>query len=126
MWPLPIPGTICPSYMLTLDEQVSTRGRANALRLVMSGEITGGNALDNPILHDALDLCLQCKACKTECPSNVDMAKLKEATERIGYPVMLKSTAGGGGIGMRLCWNQSELEESFAIVQRLGAANFHS
>ncbi|MEO8657268.1 MAG: urea carboxylase [Bryobacteraceae bacterium] len=57
---------------------------------------------------------------------------LKDADEavaaagRIGYPVMLKSTAGGGGIGMRLCWNQSELEESFAIVQRLGAANFHS
>lgn len=48
------------------------------------------------------------------------------AAKRIGYPVMLKSTAAGGGIGMRLCWNQAELEESFAVVQRLGAANFSS
>ena len=70
-------GTMCPSYMVTRDEEHSTRGRANALRLVMSGALPGGNTFDNPTLHDALDLCLQCKACKTECPSNVDMAKLK-------------------------------------------------
>jgi FAD/FMN-containing dehydrogenase/Fe-S oxidoreductase len=70
-------GTMCPSYMVTRDEEHSTRGRANALRLVMSGDLPGGVGLDNPTLHGALDLCLQCKACKTECPSNVDMAKLK-------------------------------------------------
>jgi FAD/FMN-containing dehydrogenase/Fe-S oxidoreductase len=70
-------GTMCPSYMITRDEEHSTRGRANALRLVMSGELSGGETLDNPTLKNALDLCLQCKACKTECPSNVDMAKLK-------------------------------------------------
>ncbi len=70
-------GTMCPSYMITRDEEHSTRGRANALRLVMSGALPGGNSFDNPTLRDALDLCLQCKACKTECPSNVDMAKLK-------------------------------------------------
>ena len=69
-------GTMCPSYMVTLDEDHSTRGRANLLRLAMSGALqTSG--LDAPELDDALDLCLQCKACKTECPSNVDMAKLK-------------------------------------------------
>ena len=68
-------GTMCPSYMVTRDEEHSTRGRANALRLAISGDLPGG--LDDPALADALDLCLQCKACKTECPSNVDMSKLK-------------------------------------------------
>jgi FAD/FMN-containing dehydrogenase/Fe-S oxidoreductase len=68
-------GTMCPSYMATRDEAHSTRGRANALRLVMAGELPDG--WSNETLHEALDLCLQCKACKTECPSNVDMAKLK-------------------------------------------------
>ncbi len=69
-------GTMCPSYMGTLDEEHSTRGRANALRSVISGlvpkeEFTGKR------LYDVMDLCLECKACKAECPSNVDMAKLK-------------------------------------------------
>ena len=69
-------GTMCPSYMGTLDEEHSTRGRANALRNAISGrapqeEFTGKR------LYDVMDLCLECKACKAECPSNVDMAKLK-------------------------------------------------
>ncbi len=68
-------GTLCPSYMVTRDEVQTTRGRANALRLVMTGDLPDG--WSNETLHDALDLCLQCKACKSECPSNVDMAKLK-------------------------------------------------
>jgi FAD/FMN-containing dehydrogenase/Fe-S oxidoreductase len=71
-------GTMCPSYMVTRDEMHTTRGRANLLRLAMTGELPGLNGgLDDESLHDALDLCLQCKACKTECPSKVDMAKLK-------------------------------------------------
>jgi FAD/FMN-containing dehydrogenase/Fe-S oxidoreductase len=71
-------GTMCPSYMVTLDEIHSTRGRANLIRLAMTGELPGQeDGLDHEILHGALDLCLQCKACKTECPSKVDMAKLK-------------------------------------------------
>jgi FAD/FMN-containing dehydrogenase/Fe-S oxidoreductase len=69
-------GTMCPSYMVTRDEEHTTRGRANALRLVMSGAWPAED-LANDSLHEALDLCLQCKACKSECPSNVDMAKLK-------------------------------------------------
>jgi FAD/FMN-containing dehydrogenase/Fe-S oxidoreductase len=69
-------GTMCPSYMVTRDEMHSTRGRANALRLVMTGEL-GAGGWSNETLREALDLCLQCKACKSECPSNVDMAKLK-------------------------------------------------
>jgi FAD/FMN-containing dehydrogenase/Fe-S oxidoreductase len=71
-------GTMCPSYMATRDEMHSTRGRANALRLVMNGDLpSDGNPLSNEMLFEALDLCLQCKACKSECPSQVDMAKLK-------------------------------------------------
>ena len=69
-------GTMCPSYMVTLDEKDTTRARANTLRLVMSGAIPS-DGLASEALDDAMDLCLQCKACKTECPSNVDMAKLK-------------------------------------------------
>lgn len=68
-------GTMCPSYRATRDETHSTRGRANALRLALSGQLPGG--LASPEVHAALDLCLECKACKSECPSNVDMARLK-------------------------------------------------
>jgi FAD/FMN-containing dehydrogenase/Fe-S oxidoreductase len=69
-------GTMCPSYMATRDEEHSTRGRANALRAVLSGrmapkEFTGQR------LHEVMDLCLECKGCKSECPANVDMAKMK-------------------------------------------------
>ncbi len=71
-------GTMCPSYMVTRDEEHTTRGRANALRLVLSGQWPDG--FSNETLQEALDLCLQCKACKTECPSNVDLAKLKAET----------------------------------------------
>jgi FAD/FMN-containing dehydrogenase/Fe-S oxidoreductase len=71
-------GTMCPSYMVTHDEMHTTRGRANLLRLVMTGDLPSRDqGFDNDDLHEALDLCLQCKACKSECPSKVDMAKLK-------------------------------------------------
>jgi FAD/FMN-containing dehydrogenase/Fe-S oxidoreductase len=69
-------GTMCPSYMATLDEEHSTRGRANALRAVLSGKVPQ-EEFAGERLHEILDLCLECKACKAECPSNVDMAKLK-------------------------------------------------
>ena len=69
-------GTMCPSYMGTLDEEHSTRGRANALRAVLSGKVPKED-FTGTRLHDVMDLCLECKACKAECPSNVDMAKLK-------------------------------------------------
>ncbi|MEO0597738.1 MAG: FAD-binding and (Fe-S)-binding domain-containing protein, partial [Chloroflexota bacterium] len=68
-------GTMCPSYMATRDERHSTRGRANALRLAMSGQLPDGMASDD--LHDIYSLCLSCKACKSECPSSVDVAKMK-------------------------------------------------
>ena len=69
-------GTMCPSYMATLDEEHSTRGRANALRAVISGKVPKEDFAGQR-LYEILDLCLECKACKAECPSNVDMAKLK-------------------------------------------------
>jgi FAD/FMN-containing dehydrogenase/Fe-S oxidoreductase len=69
-------GSMCPSFQATRDEQHSTRGRANALRLAITGQL-GNSGLTDPLLFDVLDLCLECKACKTECPTNVDMARLK-------------------------------------------------
>jgi FAD/FMN-containing dehydrogenase/Fe-S oxidoreductase len=68
-------GTMCPSFMATRDEDHSTRGRANALREALSGNLPGG--LSSHELYQVMDLCLACKACKAECPSRVDMAKLK-------------------------------------------------
>jgi FAD/FMN-containing dehydrogenase/Fe-S oxidoreductase len=69
-------GTMCPSYMVTRDEEHSTRGRANALRAVLSGKVPATDFAGQR-LYEVMDLCLECKGCKAECPSNVDMAKLK-------------------------------------------------
>ncbi len=69
-------GTMCPSYHATLDEEHSTRGRANLLRAALSGNLPQ-EEFTSDRMHVALDLCLACKACKAECPSNVDMAKIK-------------------------------------------------
>src|SRR6266446_3518023 len=69
-------GTMCPSYMATRDEEHSTRGRANALRAVLSGKVPAADFAGKR-LHEVMDLCLECKGCKAECPSNVDMAKMK-------------------------------------------------
>ena len=67
---------MCPSFMATREEEHSTRGRANALRAVMTG-VLPPEELTSRRMYEVMDLCLQCKACKTECPSNVDMAKIK-------------------------------------------------
>ena len=69
-------GTMCPSYMVTREEAHSTRGRANTLRLAMNGML-GDARLSDQAVHDVLDLCLECRACKTECPVGVDMARYK-------------------------------------------------
>ena len=69
-------GTMCPSYMATRDEEHSTRGRANALRAVLSGRVPEADFTGRR-LYEVMDLCLECKGCKAECPSNVDMAKMK-------------------------------------------------
>jgi FAD/FMN-containing dehydrogenase/Fe-S oxidoreductase len=69
-------GTMCPSYMATGEEADSTRGRANALRLAMAGRL-GETGLGDSGVYQTLDLCLECRACKSECPVGVDMARFK-------------------------------------------------
>jgi len=69
-------GTMCPSYRVTRDERHLTRGRANTLRLALSGTL-GPGALSGQELHDTLELCVSCKGCRRECPTGVDMAKMK-------------------------------------------------
>ena len=69
-------GTMCPSYMATRDEAHSTRGRANVLRQAMQGRL-GESGLGDEAVYQVLDLCLECRACKTECPVGVDVARFK-------------------------------------------------
>ena len=69
-------GTMCPSYRATRDEQHLTRGRANTLRLAISGQL-GPDAFTSDALYETLDLCVSCKGCRRECPTGVDMAKMK-------------------------------------------------
>ncbi len=69
-------GTMCPSYMATREETHTTRGRANVLRLAMGGKLAS-SGLDDKGVYEALDLCLECRACKAECPVGVDMARFK-------------------------------------------------
>lgn len=70
-------GTMCPSYMATRDEKDSTRGRANVLRHILTNPPDPRKPFANDEVLEVMDLCLSCKGCKAECPSNVDIAKLK-------------------------------------------------
>ncbi|HEX7951691.1 MAG TPA: FAD-linked oxidase C-terminal domain-containing protein, partial [Burkholderiales bacterium] len=69
-------GTMCPSYRATGDEQHLTRGRANTLRLAVSGQL-GPDALVSDAMRDTMDLCVGCKGCRRECPTGIDMARMK-------------------------------------------------
>ncbi len=103
-------GTMCPSFMVTREEGDSTRGRANALRAVMSG-VLPAEALTGSRLYGVMDLCISCKACKAECPSGVDMARLKleflaRYHEAHGVPLRARLFAYAGtlnrlGVGWR-------------------------
>ena len=94
-------GSMCPSYQGTLDERHSTRGRGNALRLAISGQSSMGASggapdFDDPETHETLKLCLSCKACKSECPSSVDIAKLKseylwQHYQNAGIPIRVRA-----------------------------------
>ena len=70
------PGVMCPSYRATGDEQHLTRGRANTLRLALSGQL-GPDALVSEAMRETMELCVSCKGCRRECPTGVDMAKMK-------------------------------------------------
>ena len=69
-------GTMCPSFRVTRDEQHLTRGRANTLRLAISGQL-GPDALTSDAMRETMALCVSCKGCKSECPTGVDMARMK-------------------------------------------------
>ncbi len=72
------PGVMCPSYRVTREERDTTRGRANVLRLAMTGQFGGGGGgLAGDEVAEAMELCVGCKACKRECPAGVDMARMK-------------------------------------------------
>jgi Fe-S oxidoreductase len=93
-----IGGTMCPSYMATRDEQHTTRARANVLRQALA-DPAGADPWTRPELADVMGLCLSCKACKSECPSNVDMARLKaeweqQRQDREGIPFRSRLVAG--------------------------------
>jgi FAD/FMN-containing dehydrogenase/Fe-S oxidoreductase len=101
-------GAMCPSYMATRHEEDATRGRANALVKALS-EPNPKAALGDERLHEILDLCLMCKACKSECPLGVDMAKLKSET--------LSHYHDEHGTPLR-----SRIFGSIRLLNRLGAA----
>ena len=98
-------GTMCPSYMATRDEKHTTRGRANVLRLAMSGQLGEAGLADEGV-YEVLDLCLECRACKSECPVGVDVAAFKseflaEYWRAHGIPLRAKAL---GRIGAASVW----------------------
>ncbi len=98
-----IGGTMCPSYMATRDERDTTRARANVLRQALAGPRDAADPWTRPELAEVMDLCLSCKACKSECPSNVDMARLKAEWQQHvhdarGVPLRTRLVAGTAGL----------------------------
>ncbi|GAB2540072.1 FAD-binding and (Fe-S)-binding domain-containing protein [Nocardia heshunensis] len=102
------PGVMCPSYIATREEEHATRGRANALVKALS-EPDPHAALGDERLHEILDLCLMCKACKSECPMSVDMASLK--AEALSHHHEIHGTP-----------LRSRLFGSIRVLNRLGSA----
>lgn len=78
-------GTMCPSYMATREEKDTTRARANMLREMLGRPQPGANPWARPEIREVMDLCLSCKGCQSECPSNVDMARLKAEWQQHYY-----------------------------------------
>ena len=107
-------GTMCPSYMATRDEKDTTRARANVLRQALSRPAgdPGTSPWTSPALAEVMDLCLSCKGCKSECPSNVDMARLKAEWEQqrmdvLGVPWRTRLVAGAAAtyaLASRFAW----------------------
>lgn len=104
-------GTMCPSYMATRDEKDTTRARANILREMLTRS-DKPNPFDHEEIKEVLDLCLSCKGCKSECPSNVDMGKLKQEWQyqyykENGVPFrnkLIGNFAGGMKLASALPW----------------------
>ena len=122
-------GTMCPSYRATLDEKHSTRGRANVLRLAMTGQL-GESGLGDDGVYEVLDLCLECRACKSECPTGVDVARFKseflaDYWKRHGTP---RRARAFGHVHTAAAWASRFAPLSNAIARsaigRWGAAQF--
>lgn len=108
-------GTMCPSYRGTMDERHSTRGRGNALRqAIRVGLGDGTPAWNDPETLETLDLCLSCKACKSECPSNVDVARLKAE-----YLAQSWRARGGPTLRARFFGHVRRLNQLGAIAPRV-------
>src|SRR5690606_38247744 len=105
-------GTMCPSYMATRNEKDTTRARANILREFLTHS-NKQNRFDHKEIYEVLDLCLACKGCKSECPSNVDMAKLKMEFLQHYYD------ANGVPLRARMIGNYSRLNKLAAIAPGL-------
>ena len=122
-------GTMCPSYRATLDERHATRGRGNALRLAISGQLTPDGKTpatpatpaapnwNDPDTLETLHLCLSCKACKSECPANVDIAQLKAE-----YLAQSYKSAGRVPLAVRVFGHVRALNRLGALAP--GLANF--
>lgn len=100
------PGVMCPSFRATGEERHSTRGRANALRLALTGQL-GDGGLDSQEMVDAMSLCISCKACRRECPTGVDMSRMKiewqhDRNTRVGLPIRDRVLAGLPRIAPRI------------------------
>lgn len=102
-------GTMCPSFKATRDEEHTTRGRANALRMAMSGQLDE-KGLSSERLQETLSLCLSCKACKSECPSNVDMAKMKSDVMQWYYD------ANGAGLRDKMIRDAASMAKRFSGI----------
>ena len=119
-------GVMCPSYRVTREEADTTRGRANVLRLAMTGQL-GPEGLEGDEVADVLELCIGCKACKRECPAGVDMARLKAEVlhlrnGRRGMPLrerLFASLPRAAPIASRLPWLVNLRNRSPAL-SRLG------
>ncbi|WP_143306105.1 FAD-binding and (Fe-S)-binding domain-containing protein [Chitinophaga vietnamensis] len=112
-------GTMCPSYMATRNEKDTTRARANILREFLTNS-TKENKFDHQEIYEVLDLCLACKGCKSECPSNVDMAKLKMEFLQHYYD------ANGVPMRARMIGNYSRLSALAAILPGLYNGLIHN
>ncbi|MCF7688741.1 MAG: FAD-binding protein [Cephaloticoccus sp.] len=106
-------GTMCPSYMATKSEKDTTRARANILRSVLSNPHPEGNPWDSEEVAAVMNLCLSCKACKSECPSNVDVARLKAEWQQHYYD------ANGVPFRSRLIANFTNSMKLAALVPNL-------